>query len=74
MRQNGEEKGATEILESAVQKWPIYGKVYMLLGDIYQQQGRMEEAKSLCEALKQKGLSRRYRALIEAKFRSLKSP
>jgi tetratricopeptide (TPR) repeat protein len=75
MRQNGEEKGATEILESAVQKWPIYGEVYMLLGDIYQQQGRMEEAKSLYgEALKQKGLSRRYRALIEAKFRSLKSP
>jgi len=75
MRENGEEMRAVEILKSAVQKWPIYGEIYILLGDIYQHLGRMEKAKSLySEALKQKGLSRRYRALIEAKFRSLKSP
>jgi tetratricopeptide (TPR) repeat protein len=72
MRQNGDEKPASDMLQLIIGQWPAYADAYLQLGDIYEKAGRKEEAEALyIEALKNKGISRLDSLRLEAKLRAL---
>jgi len=74
MRENGDPERAAEMLKLVVQNWPWYADAYLLLGDIYEGQGKAEEAKAVYQqALNTEGLSRRDRYRVEAKLKALRS-
>ncbi|MGZ3493950.1 MAG: tetratricopeptide repeat protein, partial [Thermodesulfobacteriota bacterium] len=51
---------------------PEYGDAYLLLGDIYEKQGKKKEAEAIYrEALEKEGLSQDARLRIDAKLRAL---
>jgi len=47
MKMLGYPDHAAEMLRSIVMNWPLYADAYFLLGDIYEDQGNLEAAKSL---------------------------
>jgi tetratricopeptide (TPR) repeat protein len=51
-QQNGDVPGATRVLEGLIAKFPMYADAYVLLGGLYEKQGKKAEA----EALYKKGL------------------
>ena len=72
MRQNRDEKGASDMLRLIIEKWPAYTDAYLQLGDIYEKAGRKKDARALyMEASKNKGISKQDTARLEAKLRSL---
>jgi tetratricopeptide (TPR) repeat protein len=75
MRENKDAGRAAEMLKLVIENWPLYVDAYMLLGDIHEDQGNIEEARVLYQkALGIEGLSRRDRFGIEKKLRALQPP
>jgi predicted negative regulator of RcsB-dependent stress response len=61
-------------LKLVIENQPLYVDAYMLLGDIHEDQGSIEEARALYQqALRTEGLSRRDRYRLEAKLRELET-
>ncbi|MBC8421046.1 MAG: tetratricopeptide repeat protein [Desulfobacterales bacterium] len=72
MRQNGDEKGASNMLRLIIEQWPAYADAYLQLGDIYEKTGRKKDAEALyIKALKNKGVSRQDSLRLDAKLRAL---
>jgi tetratricopeptide (TPR) repeat protein len=75
MRENKDPKRAAEMLRLTIQQWPYYADAYLLLGDIHEDQGNIEEARAVYQqALRTEGLSRRDKLRIEMKLRALQPP
>ena len=75
LREDGDPDGAIEVLGSVIELAPAYGDAHMLLGDIYEKQGKVEEARAIYrQALVGEALSRRDRYRLEMKLRALPSP
>jgi len=75
MRENKDPGRAAKMLKLVIENWPLYVDAYMLLGDIHEDQGNIEEARVLYQkALGTEGLSRRDRFRIEMKLRALQPP
>jgi len=72
MRQNNDPKNAAHMLEHTIEHWPYYADAYMLLGDIYENQGQIEEAKKTYQqALDSGQLSKRDRYRLETRLQTL---
>jgi tetratricopeptide (TPR) repeat protein len=72
LRQKGDSNGAAIVLEGLINRVPAYGDAYLLLGDIYEKQGKKKEAEAIyLEALGKEGLSRNDRIRIDAKLKAL---
>ncbi|MGZ6220961.1 MAG: tetratricopeptide repeat protein [Syntrophales bacterium] len=72
LEQKGDSKGAATVLESLINRVPAYGDAYLLLGDVYEKQGKKKEAEAIYrEALEKEGLSQDARLRIDAKLRAL---
>jgi tetratricopeptide (TPR) repeat protein len=75
MRENGDPGGATEALKLVIEAWPAYADARLLLGDIYEKEGKTEDARALYRhALDGEALSRRDKLRIEMKLRALQPP
>jgi tetratricopeptide (TPR) repeat protein len=74
MRKNRDPERAAEMLKLVLQQWPWYADAYLLLGDIYEEQGKVKKAKAVYQqALNTKGLLRHDRYRLEAKLKALES-
>jgi len=74
MRRNRDPERAGELLHLIKNQWPAYGDAYLLLGDIYEDQGKKEKAAAIYrEALTQERLSRQDRYRIELKLKTLET-
>jgi predicted Zn-dependent protease len=74
MRRNEDLNLAVETLRLMTKQWPAYGDAYLLLGDIYEEQDKKEEAESVYrEGLAQERLSRQDRYRIETKLKTLET-
>jgi len=72
MRKNNDPERAAGMLKLTVQQWPHYVDAYMMLGDIYEKQGQIEEAKGTYQqALDSGQLSKRDRYRFETKLQTL---
>jgi tetratricopeptide (TPR) repeat protein len=72
LKQNGDAQRAAEMLKLVTEQWPAFVDAHLLLGDIYEKEGRKREAQTLYRrALDQQGLSKRDRYRIEAKLKAL---
>ena len=75
MRENGDPGGAAEALKLVIEVWPAYADAHLLLGDIYEKEGKTEDARALYRhALDGEALSRRDKLRIEKKLRALQPP
>jgi len=73
-REQGNAQEAAKILRSLVAQRPTYPDAFMLLGDIYEKEGRAEAAAELYrEALSREDLPRQSRRLLEMKLKGLLS-
>jgi Tfp pilus assembly protein PilF len=60
-----------KVLREVMGKAPAYGDAYLLMGDIYEKQGKKKEAGAIYrEALGKEGLPRDARLRIDAKLRA----
>jgi predicted Zn-dependent protease len=72
LQQKGDSKGAATVLEGLISRVSAYGDAYLLLGDVYEKQGKKKEAEAIYrEALGKEGLSQDARLRIDAKLRAL---
>jgi len=70
--QNRDVAGAAKTLEDLVQRHPAYGDAYLLLGEIYEKQGKTPEARGLYQrALGTKDFPGSIKAQISAKLGAL---
>jgi tetratricopeptide (TPR) repeat protein len=75
MREYGDAKGAAEMLRLITREWPTYADAYLLLGDIFEKEGKVEDARAVYrQALENRNLSRRDAYRIEVKLRALEPP
>ncbi len=75
MNQNRDPERAADMLRLVIQQWPTYTDAYLLLGDIHEEQGNIEEAREVYQqALSTEGVSRRNRYRLETKLQALKTP
>lgn len=75
LREDGDPDSAVKVLEPVIELGPAYGDAYLLLGDIYEKQGKVEEARTVYrQALVGEALSRRDRYRLEMKLQALPSP
>jgi len=73
-QQNGDMKGASEVLERLLSTYPIYADGYLLLGAIYEKQGKRAQAvKTYNRGLTPKNVPERYRILLKLRLENLKS-
>ena len=73
--QNKEFDRAAQILRQLIQQRPTYGDAYLLLGEIYQKQGKIEEALyTYHQALNREGLSVQDRYRLDFQYKSLQKP
>lgn len=71
---NGDLPGGEKILQGVVAAHPDYADAYLLLGEVYEKQGKTSEAKSLYfQALSQEGIPAQARRIIETKLHKLSS-
>jgi Tfp pilus assembly protein PilF len=71
--QKGDEREAGKTLEGLIAKAPAYADSYLLLGGIYEKQGKKEEAEKIYQkALKTDGISDRDKSRIRAQLEALK--
>jgi tetratricopeptide (TPR) repeat protein len=74
LQQDGKSDRAVKVLREVTGKAPAYGDPYLLMGEIYEKQGKKKEAEAVYrEALGKEGLSREDRSRIDAKLRALTS-
>ena len=67
--------GAIDVLRGVVQQQPIYTEAYLLLGEIYEKQGKSEMATDLYrQALNDEGLSKWDRYRIKARLQAIVTP
>jgi Tfp pilus assembly protein PilF len=72
-RQKGDAQGAITTLQNLVKQRPGYVDAYVLLAEIYMQQGDRQKAAAVCrQALENKGLNPRDR--IQMELQALESP
>jgi predicted Zn-dependent protease len=65
---------AIRVLLDLTARRPAYANAYLLLGDMYEKQGRAKEAENTYrKILADEGLSRQERAFIEAKLKKFSS-
>jgi tetratricopeptide (TPR) repeat protein len=71
LQQNGHADRSVKVLREVMGKAPAYGDAYLLMGDIYEKQGKKKEAGAIYrEALGKEGLPRDARLRIDAKLRA----
>jgi len=71
-QQRGNTADAVKVLEDLIRRHPSYVNAYVLLGDMYEKQGRTKEAVNAYQrVLATGGLSPRDRLFIEAKLKKL---
>jgi len=74
IEKKGDAARAAEMLRLLIKQWPTYIDTYLLLGDIFEKEGKKGDAKALyAKALKNKRLSRQSRFRLEAKLKALSS-
>jgi len=74
IKKKGDVARAAKMIKLLIKQWPTHTDAYLLLGDIFEKEGRKGDAKALyAEALKNKGLSRQGRFRLEAKLKALSS-
>ena len=74
LQQQGDSQSAATVLESLISRVPAYGEAYLLLGDIYKNQGKKKEAEATYrEALGKEGLPPDARLRIDARLKALLS-
>jgi len=74
LNQNGNTDGSSQELQKLIRKHPAYIDAYMLLGMIYEKQGKLNDARALyLKALKNKGLSKVDQYRFNEKLRALNS-
>jgi tetratricopeptide (TPR) repeat protein len=67
LQQNGDADRSVKVLREVMGKAPAYGDAYLLMGDIYEKQGKKKEAGAIYrEALGKEGLPRDARLRIDA--------
>jgi tetratricopeptide (TPR) repeat protein len=70
--QQGEHEQAVAVLQGITVRHPGYLDAYLLLGDIYEKQGKLKEAESVYrKALSQPEMPIRVRHLLDAKLKRL---
>ena len=73
-QQRGNVGEAIRVLLDLTARRPAYANAYLLLGDMYEKQGRAKEAENTYrKILADEGLSRQERAFIEAKLKKFSS-
>ena len=73
-RQGGNTSEAISTLETLINRSPVYPEAYMLLADIYEQQGKSDEAAKICNrALETPGLSERARTYFKSRLDAMQS-
>jgi len=72
-QQNGDLSGASTVLERLLAAYPFYADGYLLLGSIYEKQGkRTEAAKTYDRGLAPNGMPERYRIQMKLRLKALK--
>jgi len=71
----GDLSGAATLLDSLLSKHPLYGDNYVLLGGIFEKQGKLEQAKNVYQSgLAVQGIPDHTRVLMNARLQALSSP
>jgi tetratricopeptide (TPR) repeat protein len=74
LQEDGDADRSVKVLREVTDKAPAYGDAYLLVGEIYEKQGKKKEAEAIYrEALGKEGLSQEARLRIDAKLRALTS-
>ncbi len=72
-QQKGDVAGAAEVLERLLGNYPLYGDAYLLLGGIYEKQGKRAEAvKTYNRGISAKDMPERYRIQMKIREEALK--
>ena len=72
-QQKGNSVAAIKTLENLIEKQPGYADAYLLLGGIYQKQGKKSEAERVySKALENEGITQAHKARIVAELNRLK--
>lgn len=73
LQQQKDLPGAAAVLDGLIGKYPAYADAYMLLGGIYEQQGRRGEAEAVyTKGLAAKEIPNRYKGVMKMRLDSLK--
>jgi len=73
LQQKGDNKDAAAVLEDLITRHPPYPDSYLLLGGIYEKQGKKEQAEKIYKkALETHGIPDKYRHRIAAQLEALK--
>jgi Tfp pilus assembly protein PilF len=74
-QQKGDLPGAASVLDGLINKYPAYADAYLLLGGIYEKQGKKSEAEGVYnKGLAVEGLPEQYKVGMKARLNSLKGP
>lgn len=74
-RNRGSDSQAADVLQRMIRLWPGYAASYLMLGDIFERQARIEDAKAIYrQALSKEGISKRDRTVFEQKLKTLEPP
>jgi predicted Zn-dependent protease len=74
LQQDGKSDRAVRVLREVINLAPAYPDPYLLMGEIYEKQGKKKEAEAIYrEALGKEGLPRDARLQIDAKLKALTS-
>jgi tetratricopeptide (TPR) repeat protein len=72
-QQKGDSMAATKTLEGLIERQPAFAEAYILLGAIYQKQGKQPEAEKIYnKALETEGIPSSYKARIAVQLNALK--
>jgi tetratricopeptide (TPR) repeat protein len=71
----GDAAGATKILQDTIKQQPFYGDAYILLGEIYEKQGKASDARTLyLEGLTKNAIPSSYRQRFSERLKALTPP
>jgi tetratricopeptide (TPR) repeat protein len=74
LNQSGNVKGASQELQQLIRRHPVYIDAHMLLGMIYEKQGKLNDARVLyLKALENKGLSKSDQFRLNERLRAINS-
>ena len=73
LNQKGDSGAATKVLNNLIREYPAYPNAYILLGQIYEEQGKKAEAKRIYgRALTAEGIPDTYKYRMRAQLETLK--